>query len=301
VEISTTDVDEMEHAYQAIRYDYANLFWVDQFSYVTYRIEDEITSIEITPTYTMTLEEQQSIQQQIDAEVDRMLANAPVDGSDYDKALYVYETLISEVDYVAGSENNQNIISVFINHETVCQGYAYATQYLLEKLGITSATVVGQARGQSHAWNLVMLDGDYYYIDTTWGNSQYFTQDDQSEMVKNKYVDYDYFCATTETLLLTHQIDDQIPMPECTATADNYYIHEGRYISTWDPDQIGEMIASAYYGGESQIEIKFATVELYEQAMQYFVEDYHVTDYCGEMDVIRYIEKGENSILFLQF
>ena len=63
-----------------------------------------------------------------------MLADAPKEGSDYEKALYVFEKLIDEVDYVEDSADNQNIISAFLNHETICQGYAYATQYLLEKL-----------------------------------------------------------------------------------------------------------------------------------------------------------------------
>ena len=70
-----------------------------------------------------------------------MLADAPKEGSDYEKALYVFKKLIDEVDYVEDSADNQNIISVFLNHETICQGYAYATQYLLEKLGVRYSTV----------------------------------------------------------------------------------------------------------------------------------------------------------------
>ena len=45
VQIATTDVDEMELAYLAVRCDYCNLFWLKQFSYVTYNRGDEITAI----------------------------------------------------------------------------------------------------------------------------------------------------------------------------------------------------------------------------------------------------------------
>ena len=128
MQIATTDVDVMELAYLAVRCDYCNLFWLKQFSYVTYNRGDEITAILVTPEYSMSKEEQKKTQKQIDEEADRMLADAPTDGTDYDKALYVFEKLITEVDYVDDSADNQNILSVFLNHETNCQGYSYATQ-----------------------------------------------------------------------------------------------------------------------------------------------------------------------------
>ena len=58
-----------------------------------------------------------------------------------------------------GRNKNQNIISVFLNKKTVCQGYANATQYLLTLLGIPAVVVTGTAEGDTHAWNLVQLDG----------------------------------------------------------------------------------------------------------------------------------------------
>ncbi len=70
--------------------------------------------------------------------------------------------------------NKIRISSVsFLNKKTVCQGYANATQYLLTLLGIPAVVVTGTAEGDTHAWNLVQLDGAYYFMDTTWGNSSY--------------------------------------------------------------------------------------------------------------------------------
>lgn len=305
VQLATTDLEVMELAYQAVRYDYCGFFWVDQLSYVTYSREDEVTAIEITPTFTMSEEEQESIQEQIDAQADRMLAEAPVDGSDFEKALYVYETLINEVDYVEGSENNQNIISAFINRETICQGYAYATQYLLERLDVPCTTVTGTVdNGEAHAWNLVLMDGDYYYIDTTWGNSQYVYRNagvSAEDMAASKYLDYDYFGATTETILTTHQPDEQITLPDCTATADNYYIHEGLYVDTWDVDLVGNMIRNACESGKPMIQIKFYDLEMCEQAVQYFVEDNHLFDYCRDAGAVQYLENTDNGVMVLLF
>jgi len=301
-QLATTDIDQMELAYLAVRYDYCNLFWLEQFSYITYNRDDEITAIVITPEYSMTSEEQKETQKQIDAEADRMLADAPKDGSDYDKALYVFDKLIDEVDYVEDSEDNQNIISVFLNHETICQGYAYATQYLLEKLGIPCTTVIGNVTDGPHAWNLVKLDGAYYYIDTTWGNSQYFSrQSDQTEAVVSKYVDYNYFGATTADIMQSHTPDSRIPLPECTDTADNYYVHEGRYITEWNQDAIGEIFRQAYENQEDMVQVKFSSVDLYEQAMQHFVEEYGIASYCPGLSRFHYMEDIEGCVLFIAF
>lgn len=302
VQIATTDVDEMELAYLAVRYDYCNLFWLKQFSYVTYNREDEITAIVVTPEYSMSKEEQNKTQKQIDEEADRMLADAPMDGTDYEKALYVFEKLITEVDYVDDSEDNQNIISVFLNHETICQGYAYATQYLLEKLGISCTTVLGNVSDGPHAWNLAKLDGEYYYIDTTWGNSQYLSrQGEQKEAVISKYIDYNYFGISTADIMQSHTADERISLPECTATADNYYVHEGRYITEWNPETIGAIFAQAYQNGENMVQVKFASTDLYEQAMQYFVEEYGIAKFCPGLSSFRYMEDIDGCVLFIVF
>lgn len=57
---------------------------------------------------------------------------------------------------------------------TVCQGYSLLTHKLLKEAGIENKIVEGTAyspdnpKGQLHAWNLVLLDGKWYHMDTTW-------------------------------------------------------------------------------------------------------------------------------------
>lgn len=302
---STTDTNVMEQAYQAVRYDYCDFFWIESLSYVKYSREDEITALEIAPTYSMTEEEQEAMQQQIDAEAERMLADAPADGSDFDKALYVYETLIREVDYVVGAENSQNIISVFVNHETVCQGYAYATQYLLEKLGVVCTTVLGTANGETHAWNLVVMDDSYYYIDTTWGNSRFVYRSEDGEelseenILRFQYMDYDYFGVTTEMLLTTHEPDSGIDLPFCTAMADNYYVHKGLYVDVWDADAVGAIIQCGYENGDEVVRIRFSDMELCEQAVRYFLTDGHVFDYCYGLESVQFLQEADSTVMVL--
>lgn len=59
---------------------------------------------------------------------------------------------------------------------TVCQGYSLLTYKLLKEAGIQNKIVEGTAyaegnpQGQLHAWNLVLVDGKWYHLDTTWND-----------------------------------------------------------------------------------------------------------------------------------
>lgn len=50
----------------------------------------------------------------------------------------------------------------------VCQGYSLLAYKMLQQAGIPNKIVEGRAGGQLHAWNLVLLDGQWYHLDTTW-------------------------------------------------------------------------------------------------------------------------------------
>ena len=297
IEVSTLDVDLLESAYRAICADYGGLFWVSGYVYTQYSRGGEPTSMEFEPKYTMDADEREEVQQQIDASVEELLAGISIRDSDYAKAKYVFEILVQNVDYDIASENNQNIISAFLNRATVCQGYACATQYLLHLLGIQSVIVTGNANGESHAWNLVRLDGDYYYMDTTWGNSRYLDSSSQME----KYVNYSYLAITSEEISRTHILDNSFILPECTNTRDNYFIKENRYFEEWTPEQIGALLTESWNAGGGDVAVKFASHDLYEQALKYFITDQHIADYCQNISSIFYLEDTELYVLTFHF
>lgn len=59
--------------------------------------------------------------------------------------------------------NEEPLESMFENKGGVCASYAYLTNVLLRKAGIASYEIVSE----SHGWNLIELDGKYYYLDAT--------------------------------------------------------------------------------------------------------------------------------------
>ncbi len=297
VRVDTLDQDVLSASYEAVTYDYGGLFWVSGYKYTTYYSGDDILGFDVSPKYTMTEEERDAYQEQVDAVVEEWLSGISSDATDYEKSKYVYDLLIENVDYVTGVENNQNILSVFLNRQTVCMGYACAASYLLSELGIQSCIVQGQALGQSHAWNLVLLDSAYYFMDVTWGNSR-FTNSDSSI---GKHVNYAYLNATSEELSSNHTIEMDVELPECLSTYDNYFYQEGLYFEDFDEELIGQTIARARNNGEDNISMKFGNSDVYQSVMNYFITEGHITDYIFGLKSVTYLQYEEANVLTIFF
>ncbi|MCI9081747.1 MAG: hypothetical protein HFI70_05440 [Lachnospiraceae bacterium] len=285
VQLSTTDTEVMQRAYKAVCSDYGGLFWVDGYVFTRYTRGEELVSLEFSPKYTMAKKERRQLQRQIDGIVEAWLAGISINDSDYDKAKYVYELLALNTEYAEDVANSQNILSVFLLQQTVCQGYACAVQYLFDQLGIESAIVSGTARGEPHAWNLIRLDGDYYYMDATWGNNGYRNKEGK----ETSFTDYNYMAMTTAEMQMDHQPDSEIKLPQCTAVLNNYYRKEGNYVEEWEPDLIGSKLSDAWEN-QQVITLRFSDGVLKDQVFRYFVQEGHLADYCSGITQINYIE-----------
>lgn len=282
--VSTKDSDMLNKAYKAVICDNGNIFWVAGYDYREQFLL-KMQNIEFSPSYTMDLNKREMYQICVDQEVEYILQNIETHQTDYEKAKYIFEYLAQNVEYNLEAPENQNILSVFLNYSTVCQGYAKATQYLLDEVGIESAVVTGNIGSEDHSWNLVKLDGDYYYIDTTWGNSTYASSGNTLE----QFVNYNYFAVTSEELERTHTPNNTFTWPECTAIEDNYYVKEGLYIDNWNADEVGSIINRYYMEGEDIIALKFSDSEIYRNATQYLLSEEQILNYCTGVDSLYYV------------
>ena len=296
--LTTEDSEVVTAAFEAILADYGGIFWMDGYGYTSWTdsVTNEVLYIEVEPNYTMTEEERSAYQSKIDTEVNNILAGLPADADDYGKIKYFYETLIKTVEYEKASTQNQNIISTFINKKTVCKGYANAMQYLLEKAGIPCTIITGYANGESHAWNLVKLDGDFYYTDTTWGNPNFL---DGSK--PEGYIDYKYLNVTTEDIEKTHVNAEDFVLPECTASSDNYYVREGLYFDTFDENVVGNIISDAYSANKTFASVRFSDSFSFTSCVEYFIDNQKIFDYCPGLSGISYAEDSDNNIFTVFF
>lgn len=302
VALDIRDTKLMKTAYAALTSDHGELFWVEGYSFTRYTKGTELVGLDFTPNYTMTEEEMEEKQRQVDAVAAEWLEGSSLSASDYEKAKYVFETLIRQVDYVEDAPDSQNILSVFLNRQTVCQGYASATRYLLRQLGIASTIVTGEASdgagGGLHAWNLVKLDGAYYYMDTTWGNGAYHMAGNDEQ---GKFVNYNFLCMTDAEALNFYRADRQISLPVCNSMKNNYYVQEGRYFENWDPEAVGAILRAAWEDGNESVSIKCASTELCEKVRDYFITQEKIADYCRRIQNVYYMESPEFCVITVSF
>ncbi len=295
VTVSTMDTDVIGNVFACVIMDHPELFYIDGYKYIKYMLGGVLEKIAFEPDYTLSADETAARQAKIETYVNTCLSGMPKGQDDYSKVKYIYEYIIDNTDYQTDAADNQNICSVFIGRRSVCQGYAEATQYLLELSGIECATVSGEVDGDPHAWNLVKADGGYYYVDTTWGDATYQkTQGNKKEAGTGSTINYDYLCASSNDIMKTHMLDDTVKMPECTATADNYYIHEGLYFTNVDKERLSKIFDSAYASGRETVSIKCSNDEVYSEMQKYLFDDQRIFDYLrGSGDSVTYSDSGD--------
>lgn len=287
--------DDIDLIFQSVLIDHPEYFYVEGYEYSIYSSWGKFVGIEVKGSYSLTLEECMQRSSDIEEAVDALLAKAPVSGSDYEKIKYVYENIIYGTEYCMEAEDNQNIYSVLVGQASVCQGYAKATQYLLNLLGVECTLVYGMVNaGEGHAWNLVKAADSYYYVDTTWGDASYLTDAQEANQEVLPDINYDYLCITTGQLMNTHKIEHPFPLPVCEALECNYYVQEGCLFETYDEEQLKREIEEALQGEKGYLTIKCKDTEVYTVLLQELIDNQRIFEYFQEnCETVAYIENEQ--------
>lgn len=304
--VSTTSVDAIEMVFDYVMVDHPEIFYVTACKYTNYTVASSTTKIAFSGIYAYGPEEVQRRQTLINDAVSRCLAGAPSSSDQYYAIKYVYEYIITNTDYAPGAEDNQNICSVFLNKRSVCNGYAKAAQLLLNKLGIECTLVTGTVHtrngsSERHAWNLVKCNGQYYYLDVTWGDASYQTVSGESaDASKLPSVNYDYLNVTTAEITKNHTLPDYIYMPTCNSMTDNYFVREGIYFTSPELSLVGDLFARGYSEGSRSVTIKCANDSVYHSLFDELVTNRRVFDYLqGNPSTISYTTFEEtDTIIF---
>ena len=271
---------DVDRIFQCVLMDHPELFFVDGYTYTKYNRGDRLVGIKFAPAYSMEQEQVWTRKVEIEQGAEQLLRQAEGFADEYERVKYVYETLIRDTEYDLSAPDNQNIYSVFVNHVSVCQGYAKAMQYLLERLGIACTLVQGSVdTGEGHAWNLVKVNGSYYYVDATWGDASYLPGEHGQESGYVPRVSYDYLCVPTEQLLKTHMLGSVVEMPVCVDTADNYYVRENAWFTTYDREQMRVLFEKMNAGLCKEVVVKCDRWECYREIWDAMIEEQEIFDY----------------------
>ncbi|MCM1184363.1 MAG: hypothetical protein NC337_13410 [Roseburia sp.] len=281
VTLSTVEERMIDRIYSCVMNDHPELFYVEGYRYTAHTTDGVITAIVFEGTYSMTAQEAAALERQIEEKLRACFAEVPMNEDEYSTIAYLYEYLIEHTEYDKDAENNQNILSVFLEGRSVCQGYALALQYLLQRVGIQAMVVTGFTNGERHAWDLVRVNGAYYYIDPTWGDASYANGAEAADGGSTPPINYDYFLVTTDELTRTHSIERVVPLPICTSTEDNYFVREGFYFESYDREQLAQIFDSEAARTTDYVTIKCGSIETYNDFMHRLIDSQEIFDFIS--------------------
>lgn len=125
--------------------------------------------------------------------------------------LTVHDYIVNNVRYVLDRNSDSPAYDALFNGSASCSGYTEVFQTLMDMAGIRCIPVTGQAGGDSHIWNMVCLDGQWYHVDTTWDDP----------VGGDGTIRHNYFNITDDDILLDHTIESW--HPAATGTDLAYY------------------------------------------------------------------------------
>jgi len=253
--------------YENSDYNLENLVENKSYIYGIYNISistsiiENVADMSVTITYTQPYKIQQSMTNEIAlgrlSNEDTEVANKAKDivsqvikntMTDYEKELAIHDYLVLNYKYDYDNYKNDTIpdesytpYGLLIKGTGVCQAYAEATEILLNLVGIECKLVTGTSKGESHAWNIVKLDGEYYMLDVTFDDP---TPDEPGQ------VNYNYFNVTADKLSQDHNWDSS-KWPIANGTKYNYFIYNNLVVN--DHLEFMRLVISKIVQGEKKI------------------------------------------------
>ena len=155
-----------------------------------------------------------------------------------------------------------------------CEGYARATQLLMEMQGLPCYIVTGEASNLAgftggHAWNKVRIDGAWYHLDSTWNDP--VTEDG------GHVTSHAYFNITDAEIGRTHEVNDE--KNPCAATAANYYVRKGLEFTSLDraaEDVLAKALREAMRDGDNAAELRFTSDAAMQDGLRYLFDKQNV-------------------------
>lgn len=207
----------------AFFYDHPEIFYLDltkisliitstsfgSLSTYTVKLEPKDGTNYLSDTFSSELDVDNAIYEV--EKIKNNVINQLKDEDDYNKILKVHNMLVNSIEYdsTLNKENTHNIYGALVEREVVCEGYAKAFKYILDALNIECILVSGDATNssgtsESHMWNYVKLNENWYGVDVTW---------DDPIIVggyKKNNIRHDYFLKGKSTFIESHSSSGKI-------------------------------------------------------------------------------------------
>lgn len=162
-------------------------YWLENQQGVSWKVSDKQSIMTFKPAYSSGYN--QSEVKKKDASLTKLVEDMKKDlpKEESAKVKYIYNWILNRSTYdwnefyaynrtgAPTKGDDYSIVGIMLNKSATCQGYANSFQYLCDQLGVECITVDGIGNygngNMAHAWNYVKVDGNWYLVDTTWGDT----------------------------------------------------------------------------------------------------------------------------------
>lgn len=180
----STFSEALFYATFAFAFDYPERFWGDYFTVTDYynTTKGSVATIVWASEYYTNASIENSKMYSLESAANSIINemnNAPNVHSNADKAAYIHNWLIDNVEYTQGAPSKKenpdphNAYGAIVNHSAVCEGYSLAFTLLCKKANIIAPIIIGYHNG-NHSWNNVKLSGEYFFLDVTNDDTGYY-------------------------------------------------------------------------------------------------------------------------------
>lgn len=192
----------------------------------------ESGGLQLTLADNLDLETVMQRDQEILTVVDELLQDLPED-----KVLQVYtlhDRLAKRIAYSkSDSYSASDLYGGLVQGRALCQGYAKTFQFLMQQIDISTIYLFGQTvSSELHAWNAVLLENSWYYVDLTYA--------DITSPSNHYYLGMTYEESSRERIWDTTQYRE---IPQDRETTCNYFVYKNYAISSdcRDVDQLADI------------------------------------------------------------
>lgn len=235
-------------------------FWLSNLFYTP---DSEVFMLRLN--YLYEKEDAEIKRAELDLAVSTIIGEIPVDADDFDKVVYFHDRIVTSCKFSSTGEHINSAYGVLVAGYGQCEGYAAALALLCDKAGIPNYLVFGANEdGETHAWNKVLLDGNWYNADCTWDDP--IIERDDPDFVRHDYL----LVKDSEIEGKTHFTDEFYNgLTVCDSDEMNYFAGKGLLFDTVSDgvEDISEQIKAAGSAGKREAEIRFSSDSAYYAAM----------------------------------
>jgi hypothetical protein len=198
--------------------------------------------------------------------INEIINSIPKDADDYAKIRYIHDYIVKNCTFTKTGDTVSTAYGVLVDGVGQCDGYAFAFGLLASKTGLEVVTLNGTDKdGNTHAWNKVKANGNWYNIDCTW-------DDPVIDYQNPEYIRYSFMLVPDKDIMGITHFENTLYFvsPPCSSISDNYFYREKLIFDSADTGikTLGEQIKNNALTKATQCEIKFSSSSVYNEAIR---------------------------------